>query len=199
MVSSIRGGVGLGVGSWFDDNVRRVIGGGGTTYFWTDNWVGGVPLLVRFPCLFYLSVDKGVTWRLWRVESGVLVAVLGCGWGAFLRGRRSVSGSVVLCCMILFCRIILWTGGDGCSIPFLAIQWKGLIISLHQWRSLLLGVYLMMYGISMFRLKFLCWLGDFFATGFPRRIILWGVVSFITMLISVLEGAIYKRLLHTYF
>jgi len=29
----------------------------------------------------------------------------------------------------------------------------------------------MMYGINMFRLKFLCLLGDFFATGFPRRIV----------------------------
>jgi len=45
-------------GSWVDDNVRRVISGGGATYFWTDNWVGGVPLQVRFPCLFDLSDDK---------------------------------------------------------------------------------------------------------------------------------------------
>jgi len=33
MVVGIREGVGLGVGSWFDDNVRRVVGEGGTTYF----------------------------------------------------------------------------------------------------------------------------------------------------------------------
>lgn len=37
MLSRIRGGVGLGDGSWFDNNVRRVVGGGDTTYFWTDN------------------------------------------------------------------------------------------------------------------------------------------------------------------
>jgi len=37
MLSRIRGGVGLGVG-WFDNNVCRVVGGGGTTFFWTDNW-----------------------------------------------------------------------------------------------------------------------------------------------------------------
>jgi len=151
------------------------------------------------PTFLICLLIKGWRWRLWRVEGGVLVAVLGCGGGAFLHGRRSVSGSVVLCCMILFCRIILLIGGDGCSIPFFAIQWKGLIIFLHQWRSLLLGVYLMMYGINMFRLKFLCLLGDFFVIGFPHRIILWGAVSFITMLISVLEGAVYKRLLHIYF
>jgi hypothetical protein len=52
MQSRIRGGVGWGDGSWFEDNVRRVVGGGGTTFFWTDNWVGGVPLRVRFPRLF---------------------------------------------------------------------------------------------------------------------------------------------------
>ena len=139
------------------------------------------------PAFLICPMIRGWQWRLWWVEGGVLVAVLGCGRGAFLGGRRSVSGSVMLCCMILFCRIILLTGGDGYSIPFLAIQWKGLIIFLHRFRSLLLGVYLMMYGINMFLLKFLCLFGDFFATGFPRRIILWGIVSFITMLISVLE------------
>ena len=67
----------LGVGSWFDDNVRRVINGGGTTYFWTDNWVGGVPLRICFPRLFDLSVDKGVTVEVmaskgWGVGGGAL-------------------------------------------------------------------------------------------------------------------------------
>jgi len=37
MLLGIHDVVGMGVGSWFDDNVRRVVGGGGTTYFWTDN------------------------------------------------------------------------------------------------------------------------------------------------------------------
>jgi len=27
------------VGSWFDDNIRRVVEDGGSTYFWTNNWV----------------------------------------------------------------------------------------------------------------------------------------------------------------
>lgn len=44
MVSVIRGGAGMGVGSWFDENMRRVVGGGGNTYFWTDNWVNDAPL-----------------------------------------------------------------------------------------------------------------------------------------------------------
>ena len=78
MVSSIRGGVGVGVGSWFEDNVRRAVGGGGTTHVWTNNWVGGVSLRVCFPRLFYLSKDKGVTVavmasRGWGVGSGTWV------------------------------------------------------------------------------------------------------------------------------
>jgi len=82
MVSGIRGGVRLGVGSWFGDNVRRVIGGGGATYFWTNNWVGGVPLRVRFPRLFDLSDDKGVTVEV-MVSRG-----WGVGGGAWVWKRR---------------------------------------------------------------------------------------------------------------
>jgi len=61
MMCGIRNGVGLGVGSWFDDNLRRVVGGGRDTYFWTDNWVGGVPLRVRFPRLFELTDNRWST------------------------------------------------------------------------------------------------------------------------------------------
>ena len=61
MMCGIRNGVGFGVGSWFEDNVRRVVGRGGDTYFWTDNWVGGVPLRVRFPRLFELNENRWET------------------------------------------------------------------------------------------------------------------------------------------
>ena len=61
MISSIRRGVGQWEGSWFEDNVRRIVGGGGSTFFWSDNWVGDVPLRVKFPRLFDLAVDKWVT------------------------------------------------------------------------------------------------------------------------------------------
>jgi len=37
MMQGIHGGVGMGVGSWFEDNSRRVVGDGSGTYFWTDN------------------------------------------------------------------------------------------------------------------------------------------------------------------
>jgi hypothetical protein len=54
----VRDGVGSGVGSWFDDNTRRVVGNGGNTFFWTDNWLGGAPLRLQFSCLFELSLHK---------------------------------------------------------------------------------------------------------------------------------------------
>jgi len=44
----IWGGGGTGVGNWFEDNICRVVGDGNNTFFWTDNWVGGVPLRTKF-------------------------------------------------------------------------------------------------------------------------------------------------------
>lgn len=61
MMSGIRQGVDLGVGDWFGDYVRRVVGRGDSTFFWTYNWVGGVSLRVQFPRLFDLAVNKWVT------------------------------------------------------------------------------------------------------------------------------------------
>jgi len=55
--------------------VCRVVGGGGSTFFWTNNWVGEVSLWVKFPRLFDLVVDKWVTVhqmenRGWAVGGG---------------------------------------------------------------------------------------------------------------------------------
>jgi len=64
----------VGVGRWFDDNVRRVIGDGRDTLFWYDTWVGKLPLSVRYPRLFDLAVVKECTveemWRLGWGEGG---------------------------------------------------------------------------------------------------------------------------------
>jgi len=78
MLSGIRCGVGVGVEGWFDDNVRRVVGGGRSTYFWLDNWMGGPPLKVQFPRLFELTQDKGalvseMEERGWAIGGGVWV------------------------------------------------------------------------------------------------------------------------------
>jgi hypothetical protein len=44
MLSDIRGGLSVRAEGWFEDDVRRRVGGGSNTYFWLDNWVGGLPL-----------------------------------------------------------------------------------------------------------------------------------------------------------
>jgi len=71
MISSIRRSVGEWEGSWFEDNLRRVVGDGGSTYFLVRYLGEGVPLQVQFPRLFDLAVDKWVTVR--QMESR--------GWG----------------------------------------------------------------------------------------------------------------------
>lgn len=53
---NIRGGIGMRVGCWFEDNTSREVGDGRNIYFWTDNWVGGVPLGIKFRRLFDLAV-----------------------------------------------------------------------------------------------------------------------------------------------
>ncbi|GAU22961.1 hypothetical protein TSUD_247050 [Trifolium subterraneum] len=57
----IRDGVdGLG-GRWFGEGVVRKVGDGTESYFWTDPWLGGTPLCVRFGRLFDLAVNKSST------------------------------------------------------------------------------------------------------------------------------------------
>ncbi|KEH41147.1 hypothetical protein MTR_1g044185 [Medicago truncatula] len=58
MICHMRDGVGSGVGNWFDDNTRRVVGNGRNTFFWIDNWLGGAPLKLQFSRLYELSVLK---------------------------------------------------------------------------------------------------------------------------------------------
>ena len=57
-VCSVRGRVNEGVGSWFDGNVRRMVGDGRTTLFWFDHWVGEMPLRIKFSRLFDLAINK---------------------------------------------------------------------------------------------------------------------------------------------
>jgi len=47
-----------GVESWFDRNVRRMVGDGRTTLFWFDHWVGEMPLRIKFSRLFDLAINK---------------------------------------------------------------------------------------------------------------------------------------------
>jgi len=86
--------VGEGVGSWFEDNLRRVVGNGHNTLFWYDCWVGEMPLRLKFPRLFKLAVIKECSMeemsRLGWTEGGR-------AWECSIllhnvNGRRIVSG-----------------------------------------------------------------------------------------------------------
>jgi hypothetical protein len=59
-------------GSWFANNVKRVIGNGQKTRFWLDCWMGNAPLCERFPRLFSISSHKeGVVSEYWREKDRV--------------------------------------------------------------------------------------------------------------------------------
>ncbi|GAU49411.1 hypothetical protein TSUD_407260 [Trifolium subterraneum] len=57
-VVKIRDGVG-GLGSgWFRENVAKRVGSGAETFFWTNPWLGDIPLCERFGRLFDLAKNK---------------------------------------------------------------------------------------------------------------------------------------------
>jgi len=80
MICNVQEGRWASVDRWFVNNIRRVVGDGRNTFFWTDNWVGGVPLSIQFSRLYELSVNKdclveemerlgwevGGAWWVWR-------------------------------------------------------------------------------------------------------------------------------------
>ena len=51
-------GVGLGAGSWLENNIGREVGDGSSTLFWRDQWLDGVPFNVRFRRLYQLNDNK---------------------------------------------------------------------------------------------------------------------------------------------
>jgi hypothetical protein len=58
---SIQGGVGDGVGNWFNNHLRHEVGNGIRTLFWWDPWLEGGTLKNRFSRLFDLSNNKLMT------------------------------------------------------------------------------------------------------------------------------------------
>ena len=62
----MREGVGEGIGNWFDNNTRKVVGDGRSTLFWHDIWVGEVPVKFKFPRIFDLSVHKECSVEMMR-------------------------------------------------------------------------------------------------------------------------------------
>jgi len=81
-LSRIREGIGEGVESWFENNIRRIVGDGRGTLFWHDIWVGEIPLKLKFPRLFALFATK----ECWVEE---MVSVMGAngGWEQLWRRR----------------------------------------------------------------------------------------------------------------
>jgi hypothetical protein len=60
MICNVKEGRCAAVDRLFDNNIRRMVGDGRKTFFWTDNWLGGVPLNIQFSRLYELSVHKDV-------------------------------------------------------------------------------------------------------------------------------------------
>ncbi|GAU37579.1 hypothetical protein TSUD_213200 [Trifolium subterraneum] len=48
----------VGERGWFAASIERRVGNGVDTFFWTDPWLGGVPLSVKYRRLFDLSLNK---------------------------------------------------------------------------------------------------------------------------------------------
>jgi hypothetical protein len=47
--------------TWFANNVEKELGNGLNTSFWSDIWVGSLPLKEKFPCLFSISTQREAT------------------------------------------------------------------------------------------------------------------------------------------
>ena len=118
-VGLIREGVGMGVGNWFEDNIRWVVGDGRNTLFWYDNWIGDILLRMKFPRLFELAVDKvssvrDMESRGWGVDGGA--------W-EWRRGLFAWEEECVRECSLLLHNIILQdTGSD---------KWRWLLDPIH--------------------------------------------------------------------
>ncbi|MCI30206.1 receptor-like kinase, partial [Trifolium medium] len=80
-VSRIRDGENGTDRGWFEENIERRVGNGAATFFWTDPWLGGVPLRVLFSRPFELSND----------QTSTIAAMCELGWeegGAAWQWRR---------------------------------------------------------------------------------------------------------------
>ncbi|GAU51172.1 hypothetical protein TSUD_412070 [Trifolium subterraneum] len=73
-VSRIRDGEDAVGRGWFAESVERRVGNGADTLFWSDPWLEGVPLCVRFRRLFDLAVNQSISvadmWELGWGEGG---------------------------------------------------------------------------------------------------------------------------------
>lgn len=64
-MNGIREGEGMGAGSWFDDNIRRVVGNGCNTFFGQiTGLVESRYVLDLAGCLNWTRIS-GARWRIW--------------------------------------------------------------------------------------------------------------------------------------
>jgi len=96
----------LGVGNWFDENLRRCVGNGVYTLFWWDPRLEGDILNHRFKRLYDLSENKMVTVADmsnlgWNVEGG--------GW-KWRRRLLAWEEEEVVVCSSLLTNIVLQDG-----------------------------------------------------------------------------------------
>jgi len=74
---------------WFRDHVRRSVGDGKNTFFWSEVWLGSVSLRHRFSRLYELSEHKEkIVFEMCRLGWG-RVGRRGVGGGGYWCGRRS--------------------------------------------------------------------------------------------------------------
>ena len=87
-LARVRDGGGGAGGEWFRGCVSKVVGNGRSSYFWTDPWLGGIALAVRFRRLYDLSVNRHCTVEDMHVLGGRREVRLGSGVGGCGIGRK---------------------------------------------------------------------------------------------------------------
>ncbi|GAU12254.1 hypothetical protein TSUD_02210 [Trifolium subterraneum] len=105
-MSRIRDGEGVVGGTWFADGIDRRVGDGADTLFWSDPWLGGIPLCVRYRRLFDLATKQSISvaemCALGWEEGGVAVAPsfvgvggggVACGVDAYYRRTTLADGT----------------------------------------------------------------------------------------------------------
>jgi len=56
---------------WFDENLRKEVGDGKCTTFWSDPWANGDILRLQFNTLFDVAVNKEISLEVVVVDEGV--------------------------------------------------------------------------------------------------------------------------------
>jgi hypothetical protein len=84
-IERIMDGVGGLRGGWFWKCVTSRVGDGSETFFWSDPWLGGIPVSERFGRLVNKLSTVAKMWslgvRVWRGGVGVAETVVGVGRG----------------------------------------------------------------------------------------------------------------------